>query len=254
MMEKDQLNEKVRGLKRNQVGFKALSEELSIEITKHYVSESLVSVMKNEETEDTINFTLNELQEVEQSLIDKIQNCSEEHNHPLFRQLVLKYLEEKYKDAPKDDEDDEEDNDKEDKEEDEEDNDDEDEKKDDDDDGSDDDDQGGPAGKESEKHADTEEDSDEEHSPQHVKEVKIKRFNDKRTLQGKKHSSQNLSLSEVLQEGENAMYWKAVAMKQMFSKWQLKTQLAQLNGYMQRTFVKKFGKIEAIKDDYPPAN
>ena len=58
------------------------------------------------------------------------------------------------------------------------------------------------------------------------------------------HSSQILDLSEVLQEGENAMYWKAVAMKQMFSKWQLKTQLAQLNGYIQRTFAKKFRKPE----------
>lgn len=41
-------------------------------------------------------------------------------------------------------------------------------------------------------------------------------------------------------------------MKQMFSKWQLKTQLAQLNGYIQRTFVKKFGKLEEVKEDYPP--
>ena len=63
-----------------------------------------------------------------------------------------------------------------------------------------------------------------------------------------------LDLSEVLQEGENAMYWKAAVMKQMFSKWQLKTQLAQLNGYMQRTFAKKFGKPETVKEVYPPAD
>ena len=69
-------------------------------ITKHYVSESLASVLKTEEIEDTIHFNLNELLEVEQILIDKIQNCSEEHSHPLFHQFVLKYLEEKYKDAP----------------------------------------------------------------------------------------------------------------------------------------------------------
>ena len=66
------------------------------------------------------------------------------------------------------------------------------------------------------------------------------------------HSSQTLSLSEVLQEGENAMYWKAVAMKQMFGKWQLKTQLAQLSAYMQKTFVKKFGKPAEVNEEYPP--
>ena len=40
----------------------------------------------------------------------------------------------------------------------------------------------------------------------------------------------------------------------MFSKWQLKTQLAQLNGYIQRTFAKHFGKPETVKEVYPPAD
>ena len=48
------------------------------------------------------------------------------------------------------------------------------------------------------------------------------------------------------------MYWKAVAMKQMFNKWQLKTQLAQINAYMQKTFIKKFGKHVEAKEEYPP--
>ena len=111
MTEQEQLTEKIRRLQRNKVGYEALSKELSGEITKHYVSESLVSVLKHEETANTIHFTLSDLQEVEESLIEKIQNCSEEHNHPLFKKFVLRYLEEKYKDAPEeeDKEDDEED-------------------------------------------------------------------------------------------------------------------------------------------------
>ena len=109
MTEKEQLTEKIRRLKRNQVGYEALSAELSGEITKHYVSKSLVSVLKHEETTDTIHFTLSDLHEVEQSLIEKIQNCSEEHSHPLFKQFVLRYLEEKYKDAPKEEDKEEED-------------------------------------------------------------------------------------------------------------------------------------------------
>ena len=243
MTKKEQLLEKIKRLRRNQVGYEALHAELSGEITKHYVSESLVSVLKHEEIADTIHFTLSELHEVEQSLIETIQNCSEEHNHPLFKKFVLRYLEEKYKDAPKEEDDDEEDKEK-DKEEDEDKDDDDKGEEKDDEDSSDDDDQGGPAGKEAQKPANTDENFDEEPSSQLVKEVKIKHFNDKRTpLQGKnhsskKHSSQILDLSEVLQEGENAVYWKAVAMKQMFSKWQLKTQLAQLNGYIQRKFSK----------------
>ena len=203
------------------MGYEALSQELSAKITKHYVSESLVSVLKHEEIADIVHFTLSELQEVEQILIEKIQNCSEEHNHPLFKQFVLRYLEEKYKDAPKDD--DEEDKEKDDEEEEDEEDEDKDDAegkgKDDDEDSSDDDDQGGPVGKEAQKRANTDEDSDEEPSSRPVKEVKIKRFNDKcNPLQGKKHSSkrhssQIMDLSEVLQENENAMYWKAVAMK-----------------------------------------
>ena len=41
-------------------------------------------------------------------MITKIQNCSEEQNHPLFCDFVLRYLEEKYKDAPKEEEEEEE--------------------------------------------------------------------------------------------------------------------------------------------------
>ena len=255
--EKDQLAAKVRRLQRNKIGFEVLTEELALAINKHYVSESLASVLKTEESEDSIHFNLNELQELEEGLITKIQNCSEEHNNPLFREFLLRYLEEKYKDAPKEEEEDEatdkEDEDKDDDEG----KDDDEEGKDDDDDSEDDDDQEGPSGKESQKPTETEKDDDEE-PPPHVKEVKIKRFNDKSSLKGKQHSStvhssQTLSLSEVLQEGENAMYWKAVAMKQMFNKWELKTQLAHVNAYMQKTFIKKFGKpVEAKEEEYPP--
>ena len=74
--------------------------------------------MKHEERADTIHFTLSDLHKVEQSLIEKIQNCNEEHSQPLFKKFVLRYLEKKYKDAPKEEDDNEEDKEK-DKEEDE---------------------------------------------------------------------------------------------------------------------------------------
>ena len=48
------------------------------------------------------------------------------------------------------------------------------------------------------------------------------------------------------------MYWKAVALKQMFGKWQLKTQLARQSAYMQKTFIKKFGKTAETNEEYPP--
>ena len=48
------------------------------------------------------------------------------------------------------------------------------------------------------------------------------------------------------------MYWKAVALKQMFGKWQLKTQLARQSAYMQKTFIKKFGKTAENSEEYPP--
>ena len=102
----EQLEKLIRRLRRNKVGLEALGKELYGAIVKHYVSESLASVLKSDESDDAIHFSLNELQEVEEGLITKIQNCSEEHNHPLFREFVLKYLEEKYKDAPKAEEED----------------------------------------------------------------------------------------------------------------------------------------------------
>ena len=167
----EQLEKLIRRLRRNKVGLEALGKELSGAIVKHYVSESLASVLKSD---DAIHFSLNELQEVEEGLITKIQNCSEEHNHPLFQEFVLKYLEEKYKDAPKAEEED----DKEDEEEDEDKEDDKDDKGDDDDE-EDDDDQGGAAGKDAEKKDDDEDEEEEHDEPPQSKEVKIKRFNDK---------------------------------------------------------------------------
>ena len=250
----EQLEKTIRRLRRKKVGLEALGKELSGAIVKHYVSQSLASVLKSDESDDAIHFSLNELQEVEEGLITKIQNCSKEHNHPLFREFVLKYLEEKYKDAPKAEEED--DKEEDDEEEDEDKEDDKDDKGDDDDE-DDDDDQGGPARKDDEKKDDDEDEEEEHDEPPQSKEVKIKRFNDKSSLKGKKHStakhsSQNFSFSEVLHEGENAMYWKAVALKQMFGKWQLKTQLARQSAYMQKTFIKKFGKTAKNSEEYPP--
>ena len=131
--ENEQLEKSIRRLKRNKVGLEALGKELSGAIVKHYVSESLASVLKSDGSDDAIHFSLDELQAVEEGLINKIQNCSEEHNHPLFRDFVIKYLEEKYKDAPKEEEED--DKEADDEEEDEEKDDDKDDKDDDDDDG-----------------------------------------------------------------------------------------------------------------------
>ena len=244
----------IRRLKKNKCGLEALSKELSVDIVKHYVSESLASVLKSDGSDDAIHFSLDELQAVEDGLINKIQNCSEEQNHPLFRDYVIKYLEGKYKDAPKEEEED--DQEEDDEEGDEEKDDDKDDDDDEDDDG-DDDDQGGQAGKEIEKDKDDDDEEEEHDEPPQSKEVKIKRFNDKKSLQGKKHSiaktsSQHFILSEVLQEGENAMYWKEVALKQMFGKWQLKTQLARQSAYMQKTFIKKFGTTAKTNDEYPP--
>ena len=252
--ENEQMEKAIRRLKRNKEGLEALSKELSGNIVKHYVSESLASVLKSDGSDGAIHFTLDELQEVEEGLINKIQNCSEEHNHPLFKEYVIKYLEEKFKDAPKEEEDDKEDSD----EEDDDDKDDDKEEDDDEDDDGDDDDQGGQAGGEADKDKeDDEEEEEQKEEPPQSKEVKIKRFNDKKSLQGKKHSvaessSQHFSLNEVLQEGENAMYWKAVALKQMFGKWHLKTQLARQSAYMQKTFIQKFGTAAEANDEYPP--
>ena len=253
--ENEQMEKAIRRLKRNKFGMEELSKELSADIVKHYVSESLSSVLKSDGNDGAIHFTLDELQEVENGLITTIQNCSEEHNRPLFRDYVIKYLEDKYKDAPKEEE---EDDKEETDEEDDEDKDDDKEEDDDEDDDGDDDDQGGHAGKEAEKDKeDDDEEEEQKEEPPQSKEVKIKRFNDKKSLQGKKHSiaepsSQHFSLNEVLQEGENAMYWKAVAFKQMFGKWHLKTQLARQSAYMQKTFIKKFGTTAETHDEYPP--
>ena len=134
-------------------------------------------MLKSDGSDDAIHFSLDELQAVEDGLINKIQNCSEEHNHPLFRDYVIKYLEEKYKDAPKEEEED--DQEEDDEEEDEEKDDDKDDDDDEDDDG-DDDDQGGQAGKDVEKEKDDDDEEEEYDEPPQSKEVKIKLFNDKK--------------------------------------------------------------------------
>ena len=40
---------------------------------------------------------MEELEELEQGLISKIQDASEEHDQPLFKELVTQYLQEKMK-------------------------------------------------------------------------------------------------------------------------------------------------------------
>ena len=74
------------------MGYKALHEELAWELNKRYVMQSLSNILKENETSDSIHFSLHELEELEKGLIIKIQDCSEEHNQPLFKELVTKYL------------------------------------------------------------------------------------------------------------------------------------------------------------------
>lgn len=61
---------------------------------------SLSGFLKKQETPDSINFSMEELEELEQDLISKIQDVSEEHDQPLFKELVFQYLQEKMKTLP----------------------------------------------------------------------------------------------------------------------------------------------------------
>ena len=54
--------------------------------------EALSSILKTEETPDSISFNMEELEDLATGLISRIQDASEEHDHALFKQLVYDYL------------------------------------------------------------------------------------------------------------------------------------------------------------------
>ena len=165
---------------------------------------------------------MEELEEMKQGLISKIQDVSEEHDQPLFKELVTQYLQEKMKTLPvESDSDEDEDEDKDDDEETKH----EDPKNDDDD---DDEGQDPRSGKDSKPVQDKENDSESDEPPPSKyqggfrKEINLHRSGDKSGIsKGKSHADLSPGLEEVLHETEQIHYWKSLAIKQMFGRWYL---------------------------------
>ena len=155
---KEALHE-IKQLKGAKRGYKALHIELGKELDRRFVYESVAHIIRPADSDGTVSFTLEELEELTTTMITKIHEASEDHDFPMFKALVTEYMQawkESQTAAP--DSDDEEEEDKEDKDEEK----DEDSKNDDDDDDDGDNDQG-TAGKDQAK---GEEDDDEENRDQ----------------------------------------------------------------------------------------
>ena len=99
-LEKNKSLQKIKNLRRASAGYKALHVDLTREVNRRYVMHYLSAILKEIETIVSIHFSLDELKELEKGLITKIQDCSEEHSQPLFKELVVKYLQERLKDVP----------------------------------------------------------------------------------------------------------------------------------------------------------
>ena len=151
----------LRGAKR---GYKALHIELGKELDRRFVYESVASIIKSADSEGAVSFNFDELEELTNTMINKIHDASEDNDFPLFKELVTEYMQawkESQKAAEKSDE--EEDEDQEDNEDEKD-----DEGKDDDDDDDDGDNDQGPAGKDQAtgKEDDEEEDREQREEPQ----------------------------------------------------------------------------------------
>ena len=90
--EKNKALKEVQELKGAQKGYKNLHIELGKELDRRYVFDSLASIMKHEDSTDTVSFNFEELEELTTCMISKIQDASEEHDFPLFKVLVTDYL------------------------------------------------------------------------------------------------------------------------------------------------------------------
>ena len=70
---------------------KRLHIDLGKELDKRFVFDSLASIIKPE-SDQTVHFEYDEVQALTAVMISKIQDASEEHDFPMFKNLVTEYL------------------------------------------------------------------------------------------------------------------------------------------------------------------
>ena len=99
----------LRGAKR---GYKELHIELGKELDRRFVFESVASIIKSADSEGAVSFNFEELEELTNTMMNKIHDASEDIDFPLFKELVIEYMQawkESQRAAEKSDEEDDED-------------------------------------------------------------------------------------------------------------------------------------------------
>ena len=94
----------LRGAKQ---GYKALHNELGREMDRWFVFTSIANIIRPADSEGAVSFNFEELDELTNTMINKIHDASKDNDFPLFTELVTEYMQawkESQRAAEKDDE------------------------------------------------------------------------------------------------------------------------------------------------------
>ena len=85
------LNE-IKDLRGARKGYKTLHMELGKELDRQFFHEFVASIMKAANSDGTVSFNFEELEELTNTMINKIHDASKDNDFPLFKELVTEYI------------------------------------------------------------------------------------------------------------------------------------------------------------------
>ena len=118
-----------------------------------------------------------------------------------------------------------------------------------------------PSGKDSKPAQDKKDDSESDEPPSSkyqggfCREIHLHHSGDKSgSSKGKSHADLSPGLEEVLHDTEQIHYWKSLAIKQMFGRWNLQMKLAKMTTYVESWFATNKSTTTPTGEKYPHAN
>ena len=82
----------IKDLRGARKGYKTLHIELGKELDRRFVFDYVASIIKAADSDGTLSFNLDELEELTTTMINKIHDDNKDSDYPLFKELVTDYI------------------------------------------------------------------------------------------------------------------------------------------------------------------